>query len=76
MRVAAEVPQYLQWSAEGRLGVYDPVLAAQTPQKPGKLLGLTEYSSRSGVAELLPPIQPFQAVDELAAKETSQRLEW
>lgn len=40
--VAAEIAQHLDRSAEGRLGIHDPVLAAQTPQKFSELLAFAE----------------------------------
>ncbi len=40
--VAPEIAQYLQRSAESRLGVNDPVLAAQTAEELGKLFRFAE----------------------------------
>src|SRR3954447_26079073 len=73
--VAAEIAQHLQRSAEGRLGVDDPVLAAQTAYQLGKLLGLAEDGRRSGMAEFLASIEMFQSVDKLATENTPQRLD-
>src|SRR4051794_38453753 len=71
--VAAEIAQHLHRSAEGRLAIDDPVLATQTSQKFSELLAFAEYGGRSGTAELLAPVQTFQSIDELAAKDTPQR---
>src|SRR4051812_44473660 len=71
VRVAAKIPQYLQRAAEGRLGVDNPVLTAQTAHQLGKLLAFAEYGRGSGLAELFPAIETFQPIDKLAAKDTS-----
>lgn len=67
--VPAKIAQYLLRSAEGRLGIDNPVLAAQTSHQLGKLLAFAKYGSGSSVAELFPSIETLQAVDELAAKD-------
>ncbi len=71
VRVAAEVTEYLKWSAESRLGINNPVLATQTSYQLGKLPGFSEYGRGSGAAELVAAIQAFQTVDELAAEQTT-----
>ena len=69
VRVAAQIAQYLQRPSKGGLGVYDPVLTSQTSEQLGKLLPLAEYSCGSGAAELLSPVETFESIDELAAKD-------
>ncbi len=71
VRVAAKIPQYLQRAAEGRLGVDNPVLTAQTAHQLSKLLAFAEYGSGSDVPELLPPIETFQSSNKLATEDTS-----
>ena len=74
MRVTAEVAQHLQRAAEGRLGVDNPVLAAQTAYQFGELLGLAEDGRGSGVAELFASIETLESGDELATERRAAML--
>ena len=65
--VAGQIVKDVFWSAEGGLGIDDPVLTAQTSQKLSELRAVPEHGCEPSVAELLATVQKLQSVDELAA---------
>src|SRR3954469_6796696 len=60
VRVATEVAQHLQRSAEGGLGIDDPVLTAQTSQKLSELRAVPEHGCEPSVAELLATVKALR----------------
>ena len=72
MGVAAEIAQHLHGSAEGGLGIDDPVVAMQTPESFANCLRIGESGGRAGAAKLLAAVEAFQASEELAAKDTAE----
>ena len=75
MSIGAEITQHMFRSTEGRLGVYDPVVAEQHPQprSEGARLGQRqqaavelEFTSKEGVAK---------SGDELAAEDTAEHAD-
>ena len=56
MGVAAEIPQYLRWTAKCRLRVHDPVLSMQSAQQFGKPLGIGQNGGRTRAAQLMAAI--------------------
>ena len=74
MGVAAEIAQHLHRTAEGRLGINDPVVAMQAAEQFGELLRIGESGGRAGAHELVPAMETFEAGEELAAKDAAQDL--
>ena len=74
MGVAAEIAQHLHGSAEGGLGIDDPVVAVQAAEEFGELLRIGESGGRTGAAELVATVKTFQAGEELAAKDAAEDL--
>src|SRR3974377_2023372 len=74
MRVTAEIAQYFQRSAEGRLGIHDPVLAMQPSQKSMKLFRVRQRRCWSSTTEPGFVIEAFQAGAKLASEHAAQTL--
>ena len=74
MSVAAEIAQYLQGTTEGGLGIDDPVMSVQAANEFGEPLRIGESGSRTGAAKLVASVKPFQAGEELAAKDAAEDL--
>ena len=74
MGVAAEIAQHLHGSAEGGLGIDNPVMSVQTAQESSELLGIGESDCRSGAAKLMAAVKTLEASEELAAKDAAEDL--
>jgi len=70
--VAAEVVEHLLWSAEGRLGVDDPVDAARRLQLLGKASGFVEVDEGSAEDQLTGPEGLVESLKEQATEQAGQ----
>src|SRR4029078_4989221 len=68
MRIAAEIPQHLQRSAERGFGVNHPAPQMQSPEQLRKLFRIGKEGRRAAAGELAALTPPFQSCNELAAK--------
>ena len=75
MGVAGQILEYVFWSAEGWLGIDDPILPEQLAQKGTKRDGLSQMFEISMEAELLLTEEALQTSHELAAKDAAEYLD-
>src|ERR1019366_3570521 len=74
VRIAGQILEYVFWSAKWRLGIDDPILTEQLPQKSVKWFGFAQMLQPPMEAELLLAEEALQAGDELAAKDAAEDL--
>ena len=72
--VAPEVADHLLRAAEGGLGIDNPVLAKQRPEKRREALGLFQMLDRSGASQLFLPMSAPQSFDKLPPENLAERL--
>src|SRR4030095_8120542 len=74
MGVASEVTDHVLGAAEGGLGIDNPVLAKQRPEKRREALWLFQVLDRSGANQLFLPVSAPQAIDKLSPENLAERL--
>ena len=74
--VAAQVAQYVLWTAEGTLRVDHPVVAEQLTEPGGEGLGLGEKSQISMKSELAIGKRAFESGHELATENPAEHFDW
>lgn len=74
MGVAPEVTDHLLGAAEGGLGIDDPVLAKESPEKRRDALWLFQVLDRSGANQLFLPVSAPQSIDKLSPEDLAERL--
>src|SRR5271167_4478175 len=72
--VATEIAQHLQRTAEGGLGIDDPVMAMQAADEFRELLGVGKSGRGPGTVQFLTAMKSFQPGEELAAENTAEDL--
>ena len=72
--VAAEVADHFLGSAEGGLGIDDPVLAKQRSEECREALGLFQVLNRSCASQLFLPMSAPQSIDKLPPENLAERL--
>src|SRR5260370_28053836 len=75
MGVTREIVQHMLGSAEGRLGIDDPVLLEQGAQEGGEGLFVVERRALAAERELAVAKSASQSSDELAAEDTAEHLD-
>src|SRR5258708_15695749 len=75
MGVSAEIAQRVFRSAEGRLGIDDPVVAEQRPEPCGEALWLRQRCKVAAEREPILVEGGLQSGDELAAKDPAENLD-
>ena len=72
MGIAGQVVEHVFWSAEGWLGVDNPILPEQLSQKAAEGLAFTQVLEAPVEVELFLTEKVFQPGDELAAKDAAE----
>ena len=72
MGIAGEIVKHVLGSAEGRLGIDDPVLAEELVQEVAKVLLFDKRSARAMELELVLVGELLETGDELASEETAE----
>ena len=75
VRIARQILEYMFWSAKWRLGVDDPILPEQLPEKRVKWFGLAQRFDPPMEAELLLAEEALQAGDKLATKNATKHAD-
>jgi hypothetical protein len=76
MGIGAEITQRVLGSAEGTLGVDDPVVTEQKSEPGGEVAWLGKWCEVAMELERAFTERGLQASDELAAEDTSEHLDW
>ncbi len=72
MRIAGQIMKYVFWSAEGWLGIDDPVLLKQSAQKGDEVLLDCEWPALTIEQELVVAKSTLQSRHELAAENSAE----
>ena len=75
MRIGAEITQHMCRSAEGRLGVDDPVVAEQYPQPGSEGAWQSKWEKVAVKLQLTAMEGVAKSFDELAAKDTAEHAD-
>src|SRR5271163_1045341 len=75
MGIAGQVMQHMLWTAEGWLGINDPVLVIKCAQEDGEALLFLERPALAEEAQLMAGKEAPQSGDELAAEDAAEHLD-
>jgi hypothetical protein len=71
MGVAAQIAKHLPRSAEGGLGIHDPLFPAKAVQQSVELFGGAQHCGRPSLADLFAVVEAFDSVQEFVSEDTS-----